>query len=76
MRHLAATLAVAAAAGFAVHSCSVDASVSTDRSGRIVSVDAVRLASSWVRVTVSVVVDAGGPLIEFFWSHGSRARAL
>ena len=64
MRTLAIAVLAAAATGVAVHSCSVDASVSTDRGGRIVSVDAVRLASTWMRVTVSVVVDAGGPLID------------
>lgn len=74
MRHLPVLLLTLAAGGIAVGSCTVDASMATDRAGRVVGVQAVRIASKVKQLTVAVAIDCGGPVLELFW-RGAEATA-
>jgi hypothetical protein len=74
MRHLPMLTLALATAALVAGSCTVDASVATDRAGRVVAVEAVRLVSTLRRLTVALAVDAGGPVLEFVWTKGAEAR--
>ena len=75
MRHVPVLLLALAAGGIALGSCTVDASVATDRAGRVVGVQAVRVASTLKQLTVAVAVDGGGPMLHFLWRQGVAAAA-
>lgn len=75
MRHLPMLLLAMATAGLVVGSCTVDASMATDRAGRIVGVQAVRVASTLKRITIALAVDCGGPVVELLWRSDPVARS-
>ncbi len=57
----------ATAAMVALYSCSMHAAVTTDASGRVVEVSAVRIESSLRRVAVAMLLAGGHVAFEFRW---------
>jgi hypothetical protein len=51
----------------ALYSCSMHAAITTDDSGRVVEVSAVRIESSLRRVAVAMLVAGGHVAFEFRW---------
>ena len=52
---------------FALYSCSMHASVTTDRDGHIVEVSSLRVESSLARVAVAMLVAGGRIALELRW---------
>ena len=51
----------------ALYSCSMHAAVTTDATGRVVEISAVRIESSLRRVAVAMLVASGHVAFEFRW---------
>ena len=61
------TLAGLLAAAALASSCSLDAAVSTDRSGRVVAVDALRIRSHVLDLAFAVAVEGREMVLELRW---------
>lgn len=57
----------AAAAVVALYSCSMHAAITTDDTGRVVEVSAVRIESSLRRVALAMLVAGGHVAFEYRW---------
>jgi hypothetical protein len=55
------------AALIALYSCSMEASVTTDRDGRIVELSSVRIESSLSRLAIEMLVIGGQIAVELRW---------
>jgi len=57
----------------ALYSCSMHAAVTTDETGRVVQVSALRIESSLRRVAVAMLVAGGHVAFEFRWRRAWSA---
>jgi hypothetical protein len=64
----------ACAALIALYSCSMQASITTDRDGRIVELSSVRIASSLSRWAVEMLVIGGQIAVELRWVDPSKGE--
>lgn len=55
------------AAVIALYSCSIEASVTTDRDGRVVELSSVRIESSLSRLAIEMLVIGGQIAVELRW---------
>ena len=67
IKRLAVLLLGVSGATFLACSCSVDAAVSVDRSGRLVRVDALRMQSTALDLAVALAVQGGELVLELHW---------
>jgi len=66
-RRLATTLAGLLVAGALASSCSLDAAVSTDDSGRIIGIDALELRSEALSLAFAVALEGTEMVLELRW---------
>jgi hypothetical protein len=62
------------AALIALYSCSMEASITTDRDGRIVELSSVRIGSSLSRLAIEMLVIGGQIAVELRWIEPSKGE--
>jgi len=63
------------AAAIALYSCSMHAALTTDGSGHVVGVSALRVESSFPRLVVAMLVAGGQLAVELRWSRSRAERS-
>lgn len=64
-----------AAAAVLVSSCTLDAAVATDRSGRVTGIDALRIESGALDVALALAMQGCELVLELRWGRGPAESA-
>jgi hypothetical protein len=64
------TVAGLLAAGLLASSCSLDAAVSTDTSGRVTGINTLRIQSSALDLAFALALEGGQLVLELRWRQG------